>query len=243
MFLQDYDVADCDNHELSSRVFKQNVEFARKQDGLFNIAAMTDQYAQYSKDKNPYLYYSLQSAIVSIGTHIFYSYFFSSGTYELGGKPDYISISSITGVNLTTDVNDYNFEYIPERWSDVNNVVDKPWYCPIILEVPQLETGTLTLQTLDCDIYSQLLQMTPTLAAQTEQNVADVVTWLISKLDPVFSGTTFGCSANSLSPDGGNSLYPTESQNDNSNSTCYDESNLYNENILSYRSKMNNTLL
>ena len=121
---EDYYTGKCDDHHLSSRMFKQNFEFARNHGGLFTLEAMTDQYVQnanYSKANNPYLFYSLQSAIVSIGAHIFYAYFFSNGTYEYDGKPDYFSISNIVGANMTTNGNDYYFEYIPERWPEITN--------------------------------------------------------------------------------------------------------------------------
>ena len=128
---EDLYTGNCDAHHLSSRLFKQNVEFAKNQGGLFNMAAMTAQYAKtsnYSKNNNPYIFYFPLPAIFSLATHVFYPHFFSNGTYELGGTPDYTSISTIVGANLTMNGSDYNFQYIPERWSEVNNTAGKPWY-------------------------------------------------------------------------------------------------------------------
>ena len=189
---EDYYTGDCDNHHPSSRRFKRNVQLAKNHRGLFNLAAMTDQYvanANCSKIKNPYLFFSSSAAIFSPGAHIFYAYLFSNGTYEFGGTPGYTSISSIIGANLTTNRNDYNFEYILERWPEVNNSAGKPWYrraCPLTLVealtfeplvyaanpvgIPfgQLGTSNLTPQTLTCSFYLTILQITPIFAAQSE---------------------------------------------------------------------------
>ena len=77
---------------------------------------------------------------------------------------------------------------------------------PVGIPFGQLGTSNLTPQTLACDIYSTLIQLTPTFLAQPEQNLLDALTWVISILDPVFAGTTFGCPASSFSSNGGNSV-------------------------------------
>ncbi|CAF1134175.1 unnamed protein product [Adineta steineri] len=247
---EDYYTGKCDNHHLSSRRFKQNVKCAEQQCGLFNLAAMTQQYAQnadYSKTNNPYLSYSIISLIGSVGAHIFYPYLFSNGTYEVGGTPDYTSISNIVGAKLVTTNNDYDFEYVPERWPEINNSAGKPWYRrgiefdlaaavaiipevyaanPVFLNFGQVGTSNLTPQTIACDIYEQILQLTPACLAQTVQNGFDVTTWIIAKLDPIFSQTTFGCPACSFSNNGGDSpLNPNT--NKTNNSTCFAKTNQY----------------
>ena len=230
---EDYYTGDCDAHHLSSRMFKQLVEFARQQQGLFNFAAMTDQYAKtanYSKAKNPYLFYFPAPSIFSLAVHVFYPYFFSNGTYEFGGTLDYTTISNIVGANLTTNGSDYNFQYVPERWPEVSNSAGKPWYRratqfgilqatsrlplvyaknPVGMPFGQLGTSNLTPQTIACDLYLALLQFTPAFAAQTQQDIAYALAWAISKLDPVFANTTLGCPSNAFSSNGGNfSTYP-----------------------------------
>ncbi|CAF1202777.1 unnamed protein product [Adineta steineri] len=247
---EDYYTGKCDNHHLSSRRFKQNVKCAEQQCGLFNLSAMTQQYSQnadYSKTNNPYLSYSIVSLIVSVGVHIFYPFFFSNGTYEFGGTPDYTSISNIVGAKLVTTNNDYDFEYVPERWPESNNSAGKPWYRreiefdfatllaiipevyaanPVFLNFGQVGTANLTPQTIACDIYEQILQLTPACLAQTVQNGFDVTTWIIAKLDPIFSQTTFGCPACSFSNNGGNSLFSSNTNKTN-NTTCFAKTNQY----------------
>ena len=253
---EDLYTGNCDAHHLSSRLFKQNVEFAKNQGGLFNMAAMTAQYAKtsnYSKNNNPYIFYFPLPAIFSLATHVFYPHFFSNGTYELGGKPDYTSISTIVGANLTMNGNDHNFQYIPERWPEVNNTAGKPWYRrafplgilattarlplvyaanPIGMPFAQLGTANLTPQTIACDLYLALLQVTPTFAAQSQQDAAYALSWAISKLDPIFSNTTFGCPSNAFSSNGGNyGTYPYENMTGSPSNPvpigCSSETNQY----------------
>jgi hypothetical protein len=227
---EDYYTGNCDDHHLSSRLFKQNVQFAKEQGGLFNLNAMISQYAQnanYSKANNPYLYYSPLSLIVSTAAHVFYPYFFSNGTYEVCGQPDYISISNIVGANLITNGNNYNFEYIPEQWPEVNNAAGKPWYRraypltfaellaiepllyaanPVSLSIGPFETSNLTAQTLGCNAYLTLFQFAEFFAAQSGQNVTNAVAWITSKLDLIFGEAPFGCLASSFGTDSGSSL-------------------------------------
>ncbi|CAF1134134.1 unnamed protein product [Adineta steineri] len=247
---EDYYTGKCDNHHLSSRRFKQNVKCAEQQCGLFNLDAMTQQYSQnadYSKTNNPYLFYSIPSLLVSVGAHIFYSYLFSNGTYEFGGTPDYTSISNIVGAKLVTTNNDYDFEYVPERWPEINNSAGKPWYRrgiefdfaaflaivplvyaanPVFLNFAQIGTSNLTPQTIACDFYNTILQFTPAYYGQALEDGFNVTTWIIAKLDPVFSQTIFGCPASSFSNNGG-SCPSNQNTNKTNNSTCFAKTNQY----------------
>ncbi|CAF3976307.1 unnamed protein product [Adineta steineri] len=217
---EDYYTGKCDNHHLSSRRFKQNVKCAEQQCGLFNLTAMTQQYSQ-------------NADYISVGAHIFYPYFFSNGTYKFGGTPDYTSISNIVGAKL--------------RWPEINNSAGKPWYRrgiefdfaaflaivpevyaanPVFPEFGQVGTSNLTPQTIACDIYEQILQLTPACLAQTLEDGSDVLTWIIAKLDPVFLQSTFGCPACSFSNNGGNSLFSSNTNKTN-NTTCFAKTNQY----------------
>lgn len=115
---EDYYLGCGDNHHLSSRLFKQNVQFAYADPSKqFTIDAMGNQYAaqaKHSQTYNPYLYYFPFPSIVSLGAFVFYPNFFSNGTYGAGGVANYESISSIIGAKLNKNTGD--FEYVPERW-------------------------------------------------------------------------------------------------------------------------------
>ena len=110
---EDFYLGCGDNHQLSSRMFAQNVAFAaqdpKKQ---FTVDAMGNQYAANAKFSQQYFPFP---SIVSLGAFVFYPNFFSNGTYELGGVANYESISSIVGAKL--DRSTGHFEYVPERVS------------------------------------------------------------------------------------------------------------------------------
>ena len=114
---EDFYLGCGDSHDLSSRLFAQNVGYAaadRKKQ--FTIDAMANQYAanaKFSQYYNSYLYYFPFPSIVSLGAFVFYPTFFSNGTYEFGGVANYESISSILGAQLDKKTGQY--EYVPER--------------------------------------------------------------------------------------------------------------------------------
>jgi hypothetical protein len=87
-FREDLYLGDCDNHDLSSRLFKQGVQFAYGEGGQFTFNATKRQFVQnanYSKANNPYLFYSPLSAVITTATYMFYATFFANGTYWPGG--------------------------------------------------------------------------------------------------------------------------------------------------------------
>lgn len=114
---EDFYLGCGDNHHLSSRLFKQNVEFASQDPNKeFSIDAMANQYAksaEFSQDNNPYLYFFPFPSIVTLGAFVFYPNFFANGTYGAGGVANYESISSIIGAKLNEETGE--FEYVPER--------------------------------------------------------------------------------------------------------------------------------
>lgn len=115
---EDFYLGCGDNHHLSSRLFKQNLQFAaRDPTGEFSLDAMNNQYAanaKFSQVNNPYLYFFPFPSIVTLGAYAFYPNFFSNGTYKAGGVANYESISSIVGAKLNDETGE--FEYVPERW-------------------------------------------------------------------------------------------------------------------------------
>ena len=117
---EDFYLGCGDNHHLSSRLFKQNVQFAAEDpDKEFSLNAMGNQYAanaKFSQENNPYLYFFPFPSIVSLGAFVFYPNFFSNGTYKAGGTANYESISSIIGAKLNEETGE--FEYVPERWPE-----------------------------------------------------------------------------------------------------------------------------
>lgn len=117
---EDFYLGCGDNHHISSRLFKQNVDFAAQDPNKeFSLDVMGNQYAKsakFSQDNNPYLYFFPFPSIVSLGAFVFYPNFFSNGTYKAGGVANYESISSIIGAKL--DEKTGEFEYVPERWPE-----------------------------------------------------------------------------------------------------------------------------
>lgn len=213
-----------DNHHLSSRMFKQNVAFAKASASKqFDIGVMGSQYAaqaSFSKANNPYIYYFPFPMIVSLGAFVFYPNFFSNGTYLAGGVANYESISSIIGANLTSSG---EYEYVPERWPEnwyrrstpygaVQTLLDGyTQIYPRNIVVPgvaQLGTGNLNATTLLCDLYMGINSIIPLFVAGDAAAVAAATTWAISKLDPYFKNTVLGCPSNTLS----NNLYPNPNQ-------------------------------
>ncbi|CAF1415372.1 unnamed protein product, partial [Adineta steineri] len=67
---------------------------------------------------------------------------------------------------------------------------------------------------------------TPAYYGQTLEDVSDASTWIIAKLDPIFSQTTFACPACSFSNNGGNSLF-SPNTNKTNNTTCFAKTNQY----------------
>ena len=104
---EDYYNGCGDNHHLSSRIFKQNVDVVAKSSSKqFDLDNMGDHFslsASFSKNYNPYLYYFPFPSIVSFAAFAFYPQFFSNGTYGFGGVANYESISSIIGAEYSPE--------------------------------------------------------------------------------------------------------------------------------------------
>ena len=221
---EDYFNGCGDNHHLSSRLFKQNVEVAGKsKDKDFGLDTMGDHFAlssAFSKNYNPYLYYFPFPSIVSFAAFAFYPQFFSNGTYGFGGVANYESISSIIGAKWSEK--DQEFIYVPERWPE-------NWYRrafpytatqaltegllfiyaknPIAMPVAQLGTPNLNATTFLCNVYQGLNSVTPLGLAGTAEEVYAKVTWAIAKLDPYFKDTILGCPTSTISQ---NFLFPPQ---------------------------------
>lgn len=106
-----------------------------------------------------------------------------------------------------------DFEYVPERWPE-------NWYRrsteygavqalteglaiyltnPVGMPFGQLGTDNLNAQTILCDVYQGIDSIVPLFISGTEQDVEDAVTWVLSKLDPIFDGTRLGCPSDTIS--------------------------------------------
>ncbi|GKT95361.1 heme-thiolate peroxidase [Colletotrichum tofieldiae] len=207
-----------DNHHLSSRLFKQNVEIVAKsgtkQFDLTNMGTQYQQLSMFSQKNNPYLYYFPFPLIVSIGAFPFYPQFFSNGTYGLGGVANYESISSIIGAKY-----DIRPETWPANWyrratpyGTVQTLVEglAAIYLrnPVVPAVAQLGTGNLNATTLLCDVYQGINSVVPLFVAGTTEQVAAASSWALSKLDPYFGNTALGCPTSVLSPNTPSLLFP-----------------------------------
>jgi hypothetical protein len=223
---EDYYNGCGDNHHLSSRLVKQMVGFAANDPKKeFSMNVMAEHYARsasFSKDNNPYLYAFPFPQIVSVVAFSFYPEFFSNGTYDLGGVPNYKSIMSIIGAEY--DESSGEFKYVPERWPEnwyrratpygaVQALTDGfTQVYPRNIVVPgvaQIGTDNLSIQTILCDIYQGLNSITPLILGSTEENASKAASWAISVLDPFFSGTALGCPNNVISP---NEIFPHADQ-------------------------------
>jgi hypothetical protein len=211
-----------DNHHLSSRIFKQNVEIvAESTSKQFDLDVMGRHFSllsAFAKQYNPYIYYFPFPSIVSFAAFAFYPNFFSNGTYGLGGVANYESISSIIGAQYdpTTD----NFIYVPERYPEnwyrrsypygavqalSEGILDIYLKNPIFMPVGQLGAPNLTATTLLCNVYQGLNSVTPLALAGTSEEIQAGITWALSKLDPFFSNTVLGCPTMTISE---NFLFP-----------------------------------
>jgi hypothetical protein len=78
---------------------------------------------------------------------------------------------------------------------------------------PLLSNSMMTPQTLGCALYQQVLEFTPLALEESGQDVTVGMNYVIDNLDPIFKGTTFGCSVDSLSnSDGSYPAYPYTNQ-------------------------------
>ncbi|KAF9872869.1 hypothetical protein CkaCkLH20_09732 [Colletotrichum karsti] len=214
-----------DNHHVSSRMFKQNVDIvassATKQFDLTNMGTQYQKNSMFSQKYNPYLYYFPFPLIVSLGAFAFYPQFMSNGTYGAGGVANYESISSIIGAKY--DDKTGQFQYVPETWPKnwyrratpygavqtvLEGLLDIYIRNPVVPGVAQLGTANLNATTVLCDLYQGINSVVPLFVAGTTEEVAAATTWAISKLDPFFSNTVLGCPLSVLSPNDPSFLYP-----------------------------------
>jgi hypothetical protein len=221
---EDYYSGCGDNHHLSSRLFKQNVEAAAASPSKdFGLETMGRHYAisaAFSKNYNPYLYYFPFPSIVSFAAFAFYPQFFSNGTYGLGGVANYESISSIIGAKWSEK--DQEFVYVPERWPEnwyrrsfpyttVQALTEGLLHIyaknPIAMPIAQLGTPNLNATTFLCNVYQGLNSITPLGFAGTSEEVQAKATWALAKLDPYFKDTVLGCPTSTISQ---NFLFPPQ---------------------------------
>ncbi|KXT04896.1 hypothetical protein AC578_3442 [Pseudocercospora eumusae] len=221
---EDYYLGCGDNHHLSSRIFKQNVQFAAQDpEKQFNYDVMARHYganSRFSQQYNPYIYYFPFPSIVSVVAFNFYPEYFSNGTYGFGGVANYESISSIVGAKFDKETG--NFEYVPERYPE------QGWYRratpygaiqaltdgftriypanPVPMPIAQLGTPNLNVSTILCDVFMGLNSITPLPLAGEAEAVDAGITWALAKLGAVgLSGTILGCPTSAIST---NYLYP-----------------------------------
>ncbi|THV65359.1 hypothetical protein D6C91_09130 [Aureobasidium pullulans] len=225
---EDYYLGCGDNHHLSSRLFQQNVAFAKAGSGKFDMQTMAQQYsasADFSKANNPFLYAFPFPQIVSVAAFSFYPAFFSNGTFGAGGVPNYESISSIIGAKL--DRSTGQFSYVPEKWPEnwyrrsypygaVQALTDGfTQIYPSNIVVPlfaQLGTANFNATNILCDILQGFRSITPLIIAGTEKDAGTAISWALGKLDPVLGIGSLGCPSSVLSPDQPDILFPSASQ-------------------------------
>ncbi|PPJ57317.1 hypothetical protein CBER1_07932 [Cercospora berteroae] len=220
---EDYYNGCGDNHHLSSRIFKQNVEFVDQDPNKeFSYDVMRKQYAANSKftqTYNPWIYYFPFPSIVSVVAFNFYPEYFANGTYGAGGVANYESISSIVGAKYDEETG--NFDYVPERWPEnwyrrstsydaVEALVDGFTRIypanPVAMPVGQIGTPNLNASTLLCNVYQGLNSIAPlALAGQSQAAQAGVSSLLGKLVDLGLDGTTLGCPKDTISA---NFLYP-----------------------------------
>ncbi|KAI5365032.1 Putative chloroperoxidase [Septoria linicola] len=220
---EDYYNACGDNHHLSSRIFKQNVEFVSKDPNKeFSYDVMRKQFSansRFSQTYNPWIYYFPFPSIVSVVAFNFYPEYFSNGTYGAGGTANYKSISSIVGAKF--DKKTGNFQYVPERWPERWYRRATPYDAvealtdgftriypanPVAMPFGQIGTPNLNVSTIICNLYQGLNSITPLALAGKSQAAQAQVSNLIGKLAGLgLDGTTLGCPRNSISA---NFLYP-----------------------------------
>ncbi|WYZ35430.1 hypothetical protein EsH8_X_000077 [Colletotrichum jinshuiense] len=222
---EDYYNGCGDNHHLSSRMFKQNVEIVAKsgskQFDLTNMGTLYQQNSMFSQKYNPNLYYFPLPMIVSLGAFAFYPNFFSNGTWGLGGVANYESISSIVGAKYDSKTGE--FQYVPETWPENWYRRATPYGAlqtvlegltsiyvrnPVVPGVAQVGTPNLNATTLLCDVYQGVNSVVPLFVAGTTEEVAAASAWVISKLDPYFSSTVLGCPTSALSPNAPSLIFP-----------------------------------
>ncbi|KAK5112883.1 hypothetical protein LTR85_011110 [Meristemomyces frigidus] len=200
-----------DDHHISSRLFRQNVQFASQSASKqFDYATMANQFAanaDFSLKNNPYLYYFPFPSIVSVVAYNFYPEYFSNGTYGSGGVANYESISSIIGAQLNTATGQY--EYVPERWPENWYRRATPYGAvealtdgftsiypanPVPMPIPQLgNVANLNASTILCLVYTGIQSVTPLALAGQEAEVASGLTAALSLLETNLGGTIAGC--------------------------------------------------
>ncbi|SMY23549.1 unnamed protein product [Zymoseptoria tritici ST99CH_1A5] len=235
-----------DNHHISSRIFKQNVEFVKQDPNKeFSYDVMRRQYsanAAFSKQYNPYLYYFPFPSIVSVVAFNFYPEYFSNGTYGAGGVANYESISSIVGAKYDKKTGDY--EYVPERWPENWYRRATPYGAvealtdgftriypanPVAMAFGQIGTPNLNATTLLCNAFQGLNSVTPLAIAGQSRGAQASVTWALGKLiDVGLDGTTLGCPKTTISqnfyPDvKGGPLQPPPVQTKNNGNNVYNK--------------------
>jgi hypothetical protein len=233
-----------DNHQISSRMFKQNVELVKNDPNKeFSYDVMRRHFsnnADFSKNYNPYLYYFPFPSIVSVVAFNFYPEYFSNGTYGAGGVANYESISNIVGAEYEPETGDY--KYVPERWPDNWYRRATPYGAvealtdgftriypanPVAMPVGQLGTPNLNATTFLCNTFQGLNSITPLALAGESRSAQAGLTWALGKLTNIgLDGTTLGCPTDTVSqnffPDEkGGPLQPPPSYQQNSGNNVY----------------------
>ncbi|TIC90402.1 Aromatic peroxygenase [Colletotrichum higginsianum] len=211
-----------DNHHLSSRLFKQNVDIVAKSGTKqFDLANMGTQYQQlsmFSQKNNPYIYYFPFPLIVSVGAFAFYP----QQRHVRPRRRRQLRVHLLHH-RAKYDSKTGDFQYVPETWpanwyrratpyGAVQTVLEglAAIYIrnPVVPGVAQLGTGNLNATTLLCDVYQGINSIVPLFVAGTTEEVAAAASWAIAKLEPHFGGTALGCPSSVLSPNAPSLLFP-----------------------------------
>ncbi|KAM3417429.1 hypothetical protein BST61_g5675 [Cercospora zeina] len=190
---EDYYNGCGDNHHLSSRIFKQNVEFvAQDPKKEFSYDVMRKQFdanSRFTQEYNPWIYYFPFPSIVSVVAFNFYPEYFAN---ERWPENWYRRSTSYDAVKALID----GFT----RIYPVN---------PVGMPIGQFGTDNLNVSTLLCNLYQGLNSIAPLALAGTSQTAQAGITSLLGKLvDLGLDGTPLGCPGNTIS---NNFLYPNAS--------------------------------
>ncbi|CAK3996732.1 Aromatic peroxygenase [Lecanosticta acicola] len=223
---EDYYNGCGDNHHISSRMFRQNVEYVMQdRNKEFSYDVMARHYGEnsrFSQQYNPYLYYFPFPSIVSVVAFNFYPEYFSNGSHGAGGVANYESISSIVGARFDEETG--NFQYVPERWPENWYRRARPYGAvealtdgftriypanPVGMPIGQFGTPNFNARTILCDVYQGLNSPMPLFLAGESEATEAQISWALGKLAGVgLSETVLGCPRRTLSA---NYLYPNAS--------------------------------
>ncbi|UZJ55765.1 hypothetical protein CBS101457_005085 [Exobasidium rhododendri] len=209
----DYFLDNGDDHSGQPDRFRRYVELAKENGGLFNYNASNALYGQnaaLSVANNPRLYFQGYTVVVVLGEYPFLPAFFSNGTYNAGGIPNYESLAPLMGYKY--NANNDTFQYVPETFPEnwyrrsipygiatpdglVTNLAATFLAGTINLPNPlgALLTNHAQLPEIGCAIYQGISSGVPaSLIGSSAERLSTIASYVESKLGPNLP-TIFGC--------------------------------------------------